>query len=347
MYKTCIYCNRFLGANETVENFSVGRRLAFDQEKGRLWVICERCRRWNLSPLEERWEAIEECERHFYDTPRSFSTDNIGLARLPEGLELVRVGKPQRREFAAWRYGREFLRRRIRALIVTGTQVAVSVAAAAAGADIWWFFVFGGKKKVIARVRDETGRRLYVVQKDLKLIGLHRDANPDGWSLHVPYRPAEKKGLFATYGKGQRQVTDLTGPVAIRAAGRIQPKLNSWGGTNAQVKNAVDIIEEVRAPERLFAEVAAGDKHSLMTLSGRLSHHVKKMDANVRLALEMAAHEESERRALEGELAVLEEAWREAEEIASIADGLLIPREIEEWITRKRRELTGRKRITD
>jgi hypothetical protein len=44
-----------------------------------------------------------------------------------------------------------------------------------------------------------------------------------------------------------------------------------------------------------------------------------------RLALEMAAHEETERRALEGELAELEEAWREADEIAAIADALLNP----------------------
>jgi hypothetical protein len=113
MYNSCIFCNRSLGTNREVEHFPIGRRLAFDGSKGRLWAICEVCRRWNLSPLEERWEAIEECERLFHDTPRRFSTDNIGLARLPEGLELVRIGRPQRREFAAWRYGRQFLRRRI------------------------------------------------------------------------------------------------------------------------------------------------------------------------------------------------------------------------------------------
>jgi hypothetical protein len=39
----------------------------------------------------------------------------------------------------------------------------------------------------------------------------------------------------------------------------------------------------------------------------------------------MAAHEETERRALEGELAVLEEAWRDAEEIAAIADDMFLP----------------------
>ena len=40
------------------------------------------------------------------------------------------------------------------------------------------------------------------------------------------------------------------------------------------------------------------------------------------LALEMAANEDTERRAMEGELADLERAWREAEEIAAIADEL-------------------------
>jgi hypothetical protein len=43
-----------------------------------------------------------------------------------------------------------------------------------------------------------------------------------------------------------------------------------------------------------------------------------------RLALEMAAHEDIERRAMEGELAALEAAWAEAEEIAAIADNLVL-----------------------
>ncbi len=40
------------------------------------------------------------------------------------------------------------------------------------------------------------------------------------------------------------------------------------------------------------------------------------------LALEMALHERTERQPLKGELAALEAAWREAEEIAQIADTL-------------------------
>ena len=83
----------------------MGRRLAFDSAKGRLWAVCPKCRRWNLTPIEERWEAIDECERLLHTTRTRVSTENIGVARHPEGLELVRIGEPRRPEFAAWRYG--------------------------------------------------------------------------------------------------------------------------------------------------------------------------------------------------------------------------------------------------
>ncbi len=46
----------------------------------------------------------------------------------------------------------------------------------------------------------------------------------------------------------------------------------------------------------------------------------------------MALHEETERAALEGELTALEDAWKEAEEIAAIADDLLLPTSITERI---------------
>lgn len=111
MYSTCIFCSGSLGSNDAIEHFPVGRRLALDAAKGRLWVVCRGCERWNLTPLEERWEAVEECERAWAVTKQRVSTDQIGLARLGDGTELVRVGKPQRPEMAAWRYGDQFGRR--------------------------------------------------------------------------------------------------------------------------------------------------------------------------------------------------------------------------------------------
>src|SRR5688500_18849433 len=126
MYATCIHCHASLGINAVVERFPVGRRLAFDAERGRLWAVCGACGRWNLSPLEERWEAIEACERLYRGTRPRVSTDQIGLARTREGLELVRVGRPLRPEFAAGRYGRQYARRRWQAT-ATGTATLAAV----------------------------------------------------------------------------------------------------------------------------------------------------------------------------------------------------------------------------
>jgi hypothetical protein len=133
MYRTCLFCSGDLGHNEAVEHFPVGRRLAFDAAKGRLWVVCRKCERWNLTPLEERWEAIEECERSFRGTRLRVSTDQIGLARLKEGLELVRIGDPQRPEMAAWRYGDQFGRRRRRQYLVGGGVVLLAGTVVVAG----------------------------------------------------------------------------------------------------------------------------------------------------------------------------------------------------------------------
>jgi hypothetical protein len=50
----------------------------------------------------------------------------------------------------------------------------------------------------------------------------------------------------------------------------------------------------------------------------------------------MAAHEDHERAAVEGELALLEQAWREAEEIAKIADDLTLPDRVRAALARLR-----------
>ena len=62
--------------------------------------------------------------------------------------------------------------------------------------------------------------------------------------------------------------------------------------------------------------------------------HLARLKAPTRLAVEMALHEEQERRALEGELWRLERAWEEAEEIAAISDGLLLPEGADDFMER-------------
>src|SRR5688572_17831855 len=132
MYQACAFCDADLGRNARIEHFTVGRRIAFDSAKGRLWAVCRACGQWNLAPIEERWEAVEECERLFRSVRTRASTDEIGLARIEEtsgAVDLVRIGEPLRPEFAAWRFGTKLLPRRRRALIQLAGGSAVGLGA--------------------------------------------------------------------------------------------------------------------------------------------------------------------------------------------------------------------------
>lgn len=304
-------------------------------------MICRRCGRWNLTPLEERWEAIEECERRFRDSSTRFSTDNIGLAALGEGVELVRVGRPLRPEFAAWRYSREFWRRRVRSTVgsVIGGAGAVALGAGllvvGAGTVMGYMgpliqHLFSARR--VASLRGEEGEMLHLTASDLARVELVREEHPDGWALLVPhYRP--KLGIPRWRGVGEEGKAVFIGPAALYAAGRLLPKLNRSGGSDRQVREAVALVEEAGSPGVVFAR-AAERRGSIRSSRGFdvEATQIRHMPGPVRLALEMAGHEDTERRALEGELALLEDAWREAEEIAAIADRLLIPPSIEEWI---------------
>jgi len=345
VFSTCIFCSQSLGTNEVIESFPVGRRLAFDPAKGRLWVVCRKCERWNLSPLEERWEAIEECERLFGGTRARVSTEHIGLARLREGLELVRIGRPMRPEFAAWRYGDQFGRRRRRtilygagAVVVIGGIVIGGVATGAlSGVAVSqmgnWINIFVNRR-TLAKVRTADGRVLKLRNPDLGMIRMLPDADGDEWVLTLG-----RKKSFEVF----------RGEEAQRIAGIVVPRMNRSGGRAGQVQEAVRKIEDEGGPEGLLHSTVfkpAATTLARTSTSGpliRVGDHapfsakdktglVGKLPVPTRLALEMALHEEQERRALEGELAILEEAWRQAEEIASIADNLLVPAGSREFI---------------
>jgi len=342
MYSTCLYCMHPLGANEVLEHFPVGRRIAFDAAKGRLWVVCRKCARWNLSPLEERWEAIEDAERLFRDTRLRVSTDNIGLAKLSEGLELVRVGKPQRPEIAAWRYGDQFGRRRRRGLMTAGliavgggTVLAGGVAlgmgvftGAQFGRLAWRFVEHGLPMETVARFRLGRGTLIKVQRRHLRATSFR--VGDDG-SL----------GLDLEHSLGELR---LNGAEARRVASMILPAVSRLGGTRDEIQQAVERLERAGDAERYLAQ-AARHGERISRNARRIVHErpddhetgLLALSTPFALALEMALHEEQERRALEGELAELEAAWREAEEIGAIADSLLLP----EWVEGAIRRMKG------
>lgn len=98
----CLFCGYDLPAFSPT-HFPGGGRLAFDPWLGRLWHVCPSCRRWSAAPFEDRWELIELCEREARRSRVLLTTDQLSLLQLGP-TSLIRVGRPPRVEFAAWRY---------------------------------------------------------------------------------------------------------------------------------------------------------------------------------------------------------------------------------------------------
>lgn len=367
MYSTCLFCSADLGTNEAIAAFPVGRRVAFDAWRGRLWAVCPRCARWNLAPIEERWEAVEAAERLFTDSRTRVHSQNIGLCRLADGTRLVRVGDALPGEFAAWRYGSALVGRRNRHLL-GGAAVAVGVGAAIAGVPLLLSAglpVMGASLgmnafslwrehrlqqrvvHVVDAVESPTGEPLVV--RRTHLHGATMGAAEDDIAITLP---AAVLGEQRTFGPWTREPVTLTGAAARRVLARSLVDYNQRGARRQDVEQVLGRIERAGGPDafarRVVQQGAAlsrtqpfkrrhrplyTPRQILGTFRGeilpvtryrdpfrddarrQLSHH----DA---LALEIALNEESERRALEGELAALEAAWREAEEIARIADAL-------------------------
>jgi hypothetical protein len=348
VYSTCLFCHHDLGANEVVEHFPVGRRLAFDGEKGRLWVVCRACERWNLTPIEERWEAIEECEKLFRGTKLRMSTEHIGLARVSEGLELVRVGDPQRPEMAAWRYGDQFGKRRRRYYLVAGAS-AVAVGALVSGGISMGLVAGGGAgiyssvfrgysalrgRRVVARVPTPEGV-LDVRRSQLSTAKIIQSSD-SGWQLSLDCMPRPVRGAYKWWEyqpralSGQKHTVLLEPDLALPALAALLPAVNGRGGTRRNVESAVQLVERAGDATKLMNTAAsiATKTGWNRTTTGQLS----RIPLEARLALEMVTHEDDERRALEGELASLEERWKEAEEIAGISDNMFLPSSVTDWM---------------
>ncbi len=329
MYSTCLFCRHDLGVNGVVDTFPVGRLLAFDPAKGRLWVVCRHCERWNLSPLEERWEAVEQCEQLFRDARQRVCSSNIGLARPSEGIELVRIGDALRPEFAAWRYGDQFGRRRRRFLMTTaawavggGAAIAGALTVGAVTVGGYWLYRAGERyakrvrdERLVARVHAEHGTPLTVLGKHINGARLVPQIGVGGgWKLELHHVGGSDT---------------VRGDHALQAAGLIMPAINGRGGPQRMVQRAIKRLENFTDPADYLLSAAAA---SMLRPGGTLAG----LPLDMRLAIEMAVNEEAERCALEGEMWLLEFAWQEAEEIAAIADNLTVPAEVEEKLQQMR-----------
>ena len=330
MFSKCLFCHAALGKNDQLETFPIGRRVAYDPKKGRLWVICRRCKRWNLSPLEERWEAIETSERAVRDMHPVKRSERIALFRHPSGLEWVRLGEPTWRETATWRYGTPRRTRWMRQTTTTNRVVAaanltvlsislfgivgpfVTGAVFALGKGLW---ELGVERRVVARVPTIAGDMTGVQNRHLR----------GAFFAEQPSADVMRLGVMTEAG-----LCTLEGGLGLRVLGHALVRANRMGADEDEVHASVERVAESASPAKFLAsEIRAARLHR--------EGYIARIPRWTRYALEIAAQEELERHAWKGELATLEQMWKDADELAAISDNLLVP----DAITQALRRLKG------
>jgi hypothetical protein len=297
-----------------LEDFPVGKRLAYDPARGLLWAVCARCGRWNLAPLQEdeRWRSIEQLEQHFSSVPTRASSNGIGIAEVAGGASLVRVGDAPWPEFAAWRYGRRFIRRRYWWWV---TSLVIPVLGSRLPDSMWALLLTAGGLTVLGalvaqgiwaqvyrkvwRVPLPDGSRAIMRTRHLQKVRFH----VEGSDWHVVVR--HDLGETALYGRE-----------ALRAATVLLPRCNYKGAGEREVQTAIEMIERAGGPARAFT------KWFTVNFERGWDGALFNLEGPVALALEMATQEENERRTLRGELALLApDAWV-AHQTAAIVDEL-------------------------
>jgi hypothetical protein len=315
MLSSCFFCRRALPANSVLEHFPVGRRVAYDPWRGRLWAVCDGCRRWMLAPIDARWEALEELEKAVRDRGHVLGrTDNVSLVRVGP-LEVVRVGRAELREESWWRYGESIAgrARKARNIARAGRFFDGALMMVMVGVPYWGW---SDPKKWIDRARrtsfGDTAWRAPVpcgrCGAPLTSIEFtdryHLRVLPSEGGLAV-WHPCTACGFRADAGHR------IEGARAGHLLRRLLAFHNYEGGSSDQVARASDLVADHPSAEAFIQAVA-----ERRPAVGRLL-------PTYALALEIAAHDARERLLLAEELGSLETRWREEERIAAIADGEL------------------------
>lgn len=249
-------------------------------------------------------------------------------------MDLVRIGQALRPEFASWRYGRMFRRRRLGLAGLDRENTGGFAGRVQSGlAGIARLMVLPlvdqsvGARAALAEhrvVRDPWTNRLIPVPVAAMLHASLELDRGDSWMVEIPYRtghddilgadPLELSSIRDHPGVGM-----FRGDSVLPTLGRTLPVLDTRRPPDETVREATRLLERTMGdPAKLLPYVSGRPMH----LTTRRSFPLAEVAPELRLAFEMAAHEETERRAMRGELALLERDWRDAERTASIADEL-------------------------
>jgi hypothetical protein len=318
MYRTCAFCSGVLGGDGGASGLAVGRRFAYDEWKSRAWVICQRCGRWNLTPVDTRLDTVAALERMAAGGRVAATTSQVALVRAG-AYDVVRVGKPPRVEIAGWRYG-ERLKARERERL----KIVVPVTAAFIGITIASNVAFGGGMGYMMMQVPRLGDSIYTGLVGNRRVNVEPPVCAHCGSImvlrarHVQHARFSRTvhqdlALLLRCPECEYPGALLEGADAERAlrSGLTYVNLKKGRRIKRKAEEAVSVVERAGGPQELIA-VATRSEIPVASLK----------DAQG-LAMEMAVDEQAEVRDLERE-------WRRAEEIAEIADNLLTPPAIED-----------------
>jgi hypothetical protein len=317
LYSRCLFCGCGFPHSALFSRVPPGDRLAYDPARGRVWSICARCSRWNLIPAEERFDAIDELERAVHDRAILLAaTANISLYQ-DDDLTIIRIGSAQLVERTAWRYGRELLARntgywRARTRLAAATADAVARLGERLGmlrldrhwgptgaADILRWQRFGSVAWSGRAGCAACGSVLHTLHFD-SAWWLHPRIDDGRLVVGVPCTRCDPWT--------PRNVFDLGGESAHTVLRRALAYQHIAGAGEGDLAAAIALLQRAGSAERLIAHLSTG-RTSLWRL-GRV--HT--------LALEIAANQLAERRALEVRLHGIEAEWRMEESLAEIVD---------------------------
>jgi hypothetical protein len=310
VFRTCAFCNASFDGDGGPSGLGVGRRIAFDEWKGRLWVVCPRCSRWNLTPFDDRLERIEAVARAANQGRIAASTPQVSLIRW-QRYDFVRVGRPPRIELATWRYG-ERLRNRQRermkvvlplTVAAIGLGIAANVAAGGGfGLVVWnvhravnWFYrrLLGSRKVAMteAPICARCGGLMELRARHVQFARIVPDAHAD-------------MAVVLSCPRCHEEGAQLIGSEATQVVRQGLTYLNVIRRGHQRAEDAARVVDRIGGPELLVRDIANRQKM------------LRALQPERRLALEMAVDEQAEAEELE-------QQWREAEELADIADGTL------------------------
>ena len=317
IFSRCLFCHAAIQENETFEGMTRGQRFAFDSGKGRLWVICGECNRWNLVPIEERWEALESLEKIARDEARLLvKTANVALLRVGD-VELIRLGGAALPEEAWWRYGRELSGSRATYQRLSQRLGKATGAVALTGVALGQGMVgMLGLQPVVHSIMRElkfgptawrgaaTCPHCHSVLREIHFENTRRIiiARGDQGALELRYRcyRCHLDALHAGY--------RLTGISAEHLLRRILAYRHYQGLPEAHIRASTAVIDELGSPDRLTQRLALQRVY------------LGELPRTYTLALEIAINDLTERKLLQLELEELEARWLEEERLAAIVD---------------------------